>query len=62
MAFEITTTFLEQLIGFVYENKDSEIKKLFSEIHYADVAEILEELNFEEAIYIIKLLDSEKNL
>ena len=45
MAFEITTTFLKQLIGFVDENKDSEIKKLFSEIHYADVAEILEELN-----------------
>ena len=29
-------------------------------MHHADIAEILDELSFEEAIYIIKLLDSEK--
>jgi magnesium transporter len=60
MAFEITPSFLEKLIGFVYENKGAEIKELFSEVHYADVAEVLDEVSFEEAIYIIKLLDSEK--
>ena len=60
MAFKITASFLEKLIGLINENKDSEIKKLFSEIHYADVAEVLEEVSFDEAIYIIKLLDSEK--
>jgi magnesium transporter len=60
MAFEITDEFLENLIGFIYENNDSEIKELFSEVHFADIAEVLDEVNFEEAIYIIKLLDSEK--
>ena len=60
MAFKITASFLEKLIGLINENQDSKIKKLFSEIHYADVAEILEEVSFDEAIYIIKLLDSEK--
>ena len=60
MAFEINTDFLENLVGFIYEKNDSEIKKIFSEIHFADIAEVLDEVTFEEAIYIIKLLDSEK--
>jgi magnesium transporter len=60
MAFEITDEFLENLIGFIYENNDAEIKELFSEVHFADIAEVLDEVSFDEAIYIIKLLDSEK--
>ena len=60
MAFEITDEFLEKLVGFIYENNDSEIKNLFEEVHFADIAEVLDEVSFEEAIYIIKLLDSEK--
>ena len=60
MAFEISEEFLENLIGFIYENNDSEIKELFAEVHFADIAEVLEEVSFDEAIYIIKLLDSEK--
>ncbi len=60
MTFEITEKFLEKLVGFIYENNDAEIKKLFTEVHFADIAEVLDEVNFEEAIYIIKLLDSEK--
>jgi magnesium transporter len=36
------------------------LSNLFDEMHHADIAEILEELNFEDALYIIKLLDTEK--
>ncbi|WP_088324218.1 magnesium transporter [Polaribacter tangerinus] len=60
MAFEITADFLEKIVGLIYEKNDSAIKKLFAEVHFADIAEVLDEVNFEEAIYIIKLLDSEK--
>ena len=60
MAFEITDEFLDQLIDFIEEKNDSEIKKLFEEVHFADIAEVLDEVNFDEAIYIIKLLESEK--
>ncbi|MBT7704910.1 MAG: magnesium transporter, partial [Polaribacter sp.] len=35
------------------------ISSLFAEVHYADIAEVLDEIKFEEAVYIIKLLDSE---
>jgi magnesium transporter len=60
MIFEITSEFLENLSKLIEIKKDSAIKKLFEEVHYADIAEVLDEVNFEEAIYIIKLLDSEK--
>ncbi|MDG1321216.1 MAG: magnesium transporter [Polaribacter sp.] len=38
---------------------DEAISSLFAEVHYADIAEVLDEIKFEEAVYIIKLLDSE---
>lgn len=60
MAFEITDEFLENLTSLIRANNESAITKLFKEVHFADVAEVLDEVNFEEAIYIIKLLDSEK--
>jgi len=60
MAFEITDEFLENLVGFIDKNNDSKIKNLFEEVHFADIAEVLDEVSFDEAIYIIKLLDSEK--
>ena len=60
MIFEITSEFLENPSKLIEIKKDSAIKKLFEEVHYADIAEVLDEVNFDEAIYIIKLLDSEK--
>jgi len=48
---------VERLIDF---RSDKETLELLNEFHYADIAEILDELNFEQATYIIKLLDSEK--
>ena len=60
MAFEITPEFLENLSELIAANDEKSIHSLFKEVHYADVAEVLDEVNFDEAIYIIKLLDSEK--
>ena len=60
MAFEFTDAFIENLQLDIQNQNDAAITKLFKEVHYADVAEVLEEVNFEEAVYIIKLLDSEK--
>ena len=39
---------------------EKSIVKIFSNYHHADIAEVLEELNSDDATYIIKLLDSEK--
>jgi magnesium transporter len=60
MVFEINAAFLENLSELIVSNNHREITTLFSEVHFADIAEVLEEVDFDEAIYIIKLLDSEK--
>lgn len=60
MAFEITDKFIEQLSEVIKSNDDKAITLLFDDVHYADIAEVLDEVSFDEAIYIIKLLDSEK--
>lgn len=60
MQFEITQEFLTQVLGYINNKDDKNLTLLMNELHYADITEVLEELNFDEAIYIIKLLDSEK--
>ena len=60
MAFEITNYFFENLTKLISSNDEQAISELFSEVHYADIAEVLDQVSFDEAIYIIKLLDSEK--
>jgi magnesium transporter len=60
MAFEITDELLENLVGFIEKKNDYKIKNLFKDVHFADIAEVLDEVSFDEAIYIIKLLDSGK--
>ena len=60
MSFEITTEFLEKLTSYIEGSKNKSIISLFEEMHYADVAEILDELSFDKVVYMIKLLDSEK--
>jgi len=60
MAFEITDEFLDDLTTLIVEKDNKAITALFSDVHYADIAEVLDELDFDEAVYIIKLLDSEK--
>jgi len=60
MTFEVTSEFLENLSQLIELKKDAAIKVLFEEVHAADIAEILNDVDFDEAIYIIKLLDSEK--
>ncbi|TXG37537.1 magnesium transporter [Seonamhaeicola maritimus] len=59
MHFELTEELVERVELLVEEQKDKELQALLKEYHYADIAEILDELNLEEAIYVIKLLDSE---
>jgi len=60
MSFEITTELLETVTSYIEASNDTALVAYFEEMHHADIAEILDELSFDEAIYIIKLLDSEK--
>ena len=59
IQFQLTDELLENVQSLISCNDNKQLKELLKEFHYADIAEILDELNFEEGIYIIKLLDSE---
>ena len=58
MTFEITKELIENVIGHVEQKNDTALSELFFDVHHADIAEVIEELPFDEALYIIKLLDS----
>ena len=58
--FVLTDELIFKILDFINSSDDNSILETFSNYHHADIAEIIEELNSEEATYIIKLLDSEK--
>lgn len=55
----MTDQLINEIINLVDNNDEKKLRNKFDELHHADVAEILEELHFDQATYIIKLLDSE---
>lgn len=59
MAFEITKDLLEDIKLHVETSNNKALQALFEEMHHADIAEVLNDISFDDAIYIIKLLDSE---
>lgn len=59
MAFEINEALIEQIKELIKNHDKPTLLSILSEEHFADIAELLEELTLDEATYIIKLLDSE---
>ena len=59
-TFELSKEIIQEISQLISNKKNKEIKKKVNEIHYADLAEIINELNFQESIYLIKLIDSDK--
>ena len=59
IQFELTDELIEQVEQLIETKNDKELQRLLKGFHYADIAEILDEVNLEEAMYVIKLLDSE---
>ena len=60
MSFKITTELLENISSYIEASNDKAIIVLFEEMHHADIAEIIDDISFDDAVYLIKLLDSEK--
>lgn len=60
MAFEINEFLLEDVKRRIHHKEDAQLLTLFEDVHFADVAEILDEVNWDEAVYLVRLLDSEK--
>ena len=51
---------IDAIVSDIESKNDLSLQKQFNEFHYADIAEILDELDLEQATYVIKLLDSVK--
>jgi magnesium transporter len=60
MEFKISKEFIKDLEQLIILKDDQQLEVLLNDLHHADIAEILDELDFDEATYIFKVLDSEK--
>lgn len=59
IQFELTKLYLEEIRAFIDAKKDEELSNIFAELHPADIAEIMDAVNLEEAQYIYRLLEGE---
>ncbi|RZP15261.1 MAG: magnesium transporter [Flavobacteriales bacterium] len=59
MQFQLTPDYLEKVVQLIANKDRIALRQLLKDIHFADIAELLEELNSEEATCLIKSLESE---
>ncbi len=60
MQFVLTKDLFFELRQWIADGNDTAIEDALAEAHEADLAELLNKLRHEEAIYIYKLLDEER--
>lgn len=60
MEFKISKELIQELEQLIQSRNDGRLEVLLNDLHHADIAEILDELDFDDATYIFKVLDSEK--
>lgn len=59
VQFELTREFIENVTSLIAANDTKAVQQIFDEMHPADIAEVLDELSFDEAVFVIRLLNSE---
>ncbi|MCF6182412.1 magnesium transporter [Lutibacter sp.] len=59
MAFEINNHFLNDFKALIDANNHKEVSTILKDLHYADIADIVEDLDFNRALFVLNLLDSE---
>lgn len=60
MQFELTKEFLEEIREMIEQNNSAYIDKRIIQLHPADIAEIIDELDADEAKYIYQHLDNDR--
>ena len=58
--FQLTDELIKKIADLILAKKNSNLKKLVNDTHFADMADIINLLNEEQGVYLIKLFDSEK--
>jgi magnesium transporter len=59
MQFELTKEYIDQLHDHIEQSNEVEVFKMVKDLHPADIAEIYDELNVDEARFIHVMLDPE---
>lgn len=59
MQFQLTTDFIAQIEQLITAKDGNALRERLHDLHFADVAELLEELKSDDATYLIKLLETE---
>ena len=59
-TFQLSEELLKKIADLILAKKNTPLKKIVKDIHFADMAEIINELNEDQGIYLIKLFDSVK--
>jgi magnesium transporter len=60
MQFELTKEFIDELRSYISNNQEAEAFKMIKDLHPADIAEIYNEIDIEEARFLHVMLDGEK--
>ncbi len=58
--FQIDNEQIEEIRSLIEAQQNKKLQKKLNQFHYADIAEIIQELTNEEALFLVKLLDSTK--
>ncbi len=61
MSFEITRSFIDQIRTDVADGRDSAVQAVLSELHPADIAQVIDRLSEDDSVYVFRLLDSEES-
>ena len=59
-TFELSKELIDNISDLILNKNNKEIKKIVKTLHYADLAELINELKFNESLYLLKLIDSDK--
>ena len=58
MEFKISNEFIQEIESLIANKNETEIIRKLEDIHFADIAELMNELKGEDAGYLFKILDS----
>ncbi len=59
-TFELSKELIDNISDLILNKNNKEIKQIVKTLHYADLAELINELKFNESLYLLKLIDSDK--
>ncbi|MBO6515183.1 MAG: magnesium transporter [Bacteroidia bacterium] len=61
-TFELNKEFIEEFVLQIDLQKEDELRPVLARLYPADIAEIFDDLNLEQAVYVTSLLDSDKKI